>query len=337
MTEHTTGVMGSGCDGVQLYCGDSREITPRLPDSSIDLIVEDWPYFRVKDEWWDRQWNDEAAFLEWVGTLLEERQRLLAPNGSLYVFASPQMSARIECEVHRRFCVVNRIRWVKEAGWHKKAVPENLRSYLSPWEEIVFAEHHGADNYAKGEAGYVAKCDELRGFVFEPLRAYLAEEWERAGLKFAQANEACNTASMAARHFFSRSQWCLPTKEHYHALRAYANSHNHGGSYLRREYEDLRRPFSVTPERPYTDVWEYPTVQAYPGKHPCEKPLAMMEHIILTSSRPGDVVADFFMGHGTTAVAAQQQGRRFVGGDISAKWVEAARRWVTRPVQLALV
>ena len=51
----------------------------------------------------------------------------------------------------------------------------------------------------------------------------------------------------------------------------------------------------MTADVPYTDVWEFPPVQYYPGKHPCEKPAAMMEHIIRSSSRPGDVVADFFM------------------------------------------
>jgi len=85
---------------------------------------------------------------------------------------------------------------------------------------------------------------------------------------------------------------------------------------LRAEYELLRRPFSVTQEVPFTDVWLYPSVQAYPGKHPCEKPLAMMEHIIRTSSRPGDVVADFFMGSGSTGKAAIKLGRRFLGVEL---------------------
>ncbi|MCF5889805.1 site-specific DNA-methyltransferase [Aeromonas veronii] len=39
-----------------------------------------------------------------------------------------------------------------------------------------------------------------------------------------------------------------------------------------------------------------------------------MEHIIRTSSRPADVVADFFMGSGTAGKAAFRLGRRFIGG-----------------------
>jgi site-specific DNA-methyltransferase (adenine-specific) len=324
-----------------LYCGDSRDITPQLPDNSVDLFVEDWPYYRVKGEWWDRQWNDVDAFLAWVGELLEERRRLLKPNGSLYVFASPQMAARVECKVREHFNVLNRIVWAKpafstEAEMFRK---DDMRSYFPVTEYIFFAEHYGADNAAKGEAGYTAQCDQLRGFVFEPLRAYLAGEWERADLSFEDARQAvgCASGSGLPSHWFTRSQWLLPTEERYHQLRVYANAHNHGGEYLRREYEhlrreyeDLRRPFLATPERPYTDVWDFPTVQSYPGKHPCEKPVEMMEHIILTSSRPGATVVDFFMGHGTTALAAQKHGREFIGGDIMQSWVEATEKRLRR-------
>ena len=60
-------------------------------------------------------------------------------------------------------------------------------------------------------------------------------------------------------------------------------------------------------------------VQWYPGKHPCEKPLDLMRHIIEASSRPGDVVLDTFVGSGSTAIACRELGRVFVGcemGDV---------------------
>ena len=49
------------------------------------------------------------------------------------------------------------------------------------------------------------------------------------------------------------------------------------------------------------------------------KPEAVLERIIQVSSNPGDYVADFFLGGGTTAVVAKKLGRRFIGCDISAK------------------
>ena len=120
---------------MRLIHGDALEVARSLPDNSINLIVTDPPYYRVKGEWWDRQWDTADGFLAWLGEHLAEWQRVLKPNGSLYVFASPRMAARVEVEVGKRFEVLNRIRWIKEDGWHNKAQPEALRSFLSPWEK----------------------------------------------------------------------------------------------------------------------------------------------------------------------------------------------------------
>jgi len=200
---------------VELICGDCLQKMDELIEQGVevDAIITDPPYYKVKNESWDRQWNTPSQFLFFIRDLCNRWYDLLKPNGSLYCFASPQMAARVECIIRKRFNVLNRIRWVKNDGWHKIAKKKDLRSYLSNYEAIIFAEHYGADNIAKGKIGYRAKSDKLRGFIFEPLRAYLAGEWKRAGLKQKDANAACGTAGMA-RHYFNRSQWCLPTAKH---------------------------------------------------------------------------------------------------------------------------
>lgn len=75
----------------------------------------------------------------------------------------------------------------------------------------------------------------------------------------------------------------------------------------------LRRPFNVTKHVPYTDVWTHKPVAYYRGKHPCEKPSMMLEQIISASSKDGDLVADFFMGSGSTLKAAKKLGRFGLG------------------------
>jgi len=314
---------------INLHNVECLEFMKGMEDNSVDAIVTDPPYFGVKDDDWDNQWKNADHFIEWIGELSEQWQRILKPNGSLYCFASPRMAARVEVKISDRFEVLNRIRWTKGEGWHQKAEKEALRSYLSPWEEVIFAEHYNSDSIAKGEAGYVTKCDELRGFVFEPLREYLAAERDLAGWTTQMVNEAWmamrGTKGQMAGHWFERVQWALPTAKNYEWLRELFNAQ--GGEYLRREYEDLireyedlrreyedlRRPFNVTAEVPYTDVWTFRTVQAYEGKHVCEKPLALMEHIILASTRPDALVFDPFAGSGSTGIAAVLNGRRFLG------------------------
>jgi site-specific DNA-methyltransferase (adenine-specific) len=95
---------------------------------------------------------------------------------------------------------------------------------------------------------------------------------------------------------------------------------------LRREYEDLRRPFNVTAEVPNSDLWTFPTVTPFRGKHECEKPLAMFEHIIRTSSRENDTVLDCFVGSGTTARAAKNLNRSFIVADQQRKWCKVTQR-----------
>jgi len=59
---------------------------------------------------------------------------------------------------------------------------------------------------------------------------------------------------------------------------------------------------------------------------PTQKPRALLERIIGASSNPGDLVADFFSGSGTTAVSAARLGRRYLVSDQDPKAVEITNR-----------
>ena len=309
--------------GVTIYNGDCLDVLPRLPDNSVDLILTDPPYFKVKGDAWDNQWDKPADFLAWLDRVLVEFARILKANGSLYLFASPQMGARVECLVGGRFEVLTNIRWRKAGGYHKASCKEELRAFFPASETIIFAEHFGADNAAKGEAGYERKCDELRGFVFEPVRKYLDDERVRCGASKKDIEAA--TGTQMCSHWFTQSQWALPTAEHYATLQALFN--RSGGDFLRKEYDELRkeydelrRPFSVSAKVPYTDVWDFETVGNYPGKHVCEKPAAMLRHMIAASSKPGAVVLDAFGGSGSTANAARALGRSAISIELNERW-----------------
>lgn len=105
----------------------------------------------------------------------------------------------------------------------------------------------------------------------------------------------------------------------HHQLVASYDSLNRKYSELLDEFKSLRRYFSVSVSVPYTDVWMHKPVQFYPGKHPCEKPADMLRQIINASSRPGDLVADFFMGSGSTIKAAMALGRRALGVELESE------------------
>ncbi len=59
-------------------------------------------------------------------------------------------------------------------------------------------------------------------------------------------------------------------------------------------------------------------------KHPAQKPVRLLSHVIRIASNPGDVVFDPFMGVGSTGVAAEQCGRAFIGCEIDRRYYDAA-------------
>lgn len=58
------------------------------------------------------------------------------------------------------------------------------------------------------------------------------------------------------------------------------------------------------------------------GKHPTQKPEALLNRIVAASTNPGDVVLDPFLGSGTTGVAAVNLGRKFIGIDQSKEYLD---------------
>lgn len=60
-------------------------------------------------------------------------------------------------------------------------------------------------------------------------------------------------------------------------------------------------------------------------KHPTQKPLELMEYLIKTYTKPGDVVLDLTMGSGTTGVACKKLGRGFIGIEKNKEYFEIAK------------
>ena len=81
------------------------------------------------------------------------------------------------------------------------------------------------------------------------------------------------------------------------------------------------------------DWWYFPVVARMHNErsgYPTQKPEALLERIILASSNPGDLVADFFCGSGTTLAVASRLGRRFIGSDIAPRAVQTTRSRLVR-------
>lgn len=82
-------------------------------------------------------------------------------------------------------------------------------------------------------------------------------------------------------------------------------------------------------DKQMTDVWQMPTIGRWEkscGKHPTQKPLALLSRIILASTQTGQWILDPFAGSGTTGVASSLLGRRFLGIEQDPVFVEMSRK-----------
>ncbi len=77
------------------------------------------------------------------------------------------------------------------------------------------------------------------------------------------------------------------------------------------------------------NFWSIPTAplsEKKHGKHPSQKPLALMERIIHSATNPGDLVLDCFAGSGSTLVACQKLGRNFIGIEKDISYCEITQK-----------
>lgn len=81
-------------------------------------------------------------------------------------------------------------------------------------------------------------------------------------------------------------------------------------------------------DKQMTDVWRLPAIAKWEkscGKHPTQKPLALLARIILASTKPGAWILDPFSGSGTTGIAASLLDRRYLGLEIEQEYLEMSR------------
>lgn len=92
-------------------------------------------------------------------------------------------------------------------------------------------------------------------------------------------------------------------------------------------------------DKQMTDVWRLPAIAKWEkscGKHPTQKPLGVLTRLLQASTKPNDWVLDPFSGSGTTGIAANLLGRKYLGLEIEEEFLamSKARREELENLQL---
>lgn len=108
-------------------------------------------------------------------------------------------------------------------------------------------------------------------------------------------------------------------------------------------FNEIREPYALSAPRGYAkekyyhpygkvigDVWNIKMLgqddKTERCGYPTQKPLELIERIIKSSSNENDLVADFYLGSGTTAVACKKLNRNFIGCDIKKEAIEITNK-----------
>lgn len=324
-------------ENYKLFNGDCLEIMKTLPDKSVNLVLIDPPYNIGKDKW--DKWKTVEDYVEFMGKVFLEIQRVLKDNGSFYFFHNDFLQiVELQNLINKNteFVFKQMLVWNKRFNEAKNkgfldgfCEVENLRNYQQMCEYCLFYTFQDETGLKK------VKTDISN---FQSLRQYFRDYQQALGLNKKQIIEK---VGQRADHCFrwGSSQWDLPTKETYDDLSKIPLK----TSFQRQEYEELRQEYE---ELRYTfnNLKQHHSVMNYEiakkQGHITPKNVDMLEYLIRTSSNEGDLVLDCFMGSGSTGVAAINTNRNFIGIELDINYFDIVNQRmqnVLMPMDLEVV
>ena len=294
-----------------IICGDSLEVMRGVEDKSVKLIVADPPYNIGKAEW-DKIDN----YIEWCQSWILECQKVLADNGSFYIFHNDFMQIIDLASMIRdktEFVFKQLISWDKkhDNGFAiQRLANGTMRNYYGGFTEYILYYTF------QDETGLTTVMLDTNNFP--SMRGYFKALQEWLGLNLKAINRKLGHRKAEHCFYWKTTQWDMPTAETYQELiDGFEIDHWRGFreyESLRQEYESLRYTFNLTWVNDdlsgNANVWNYPNEKN--AQHPTQKPVALIENIIKHSSNEGDVILDPFAGSCTTAVACKNLNRRYI-------------------------
>ena len=314
-------------DNIQLFKGDCLEIMKNIESNSVNLVLIDPPYNIGKDKKWDK-WKTVDAYVEFMGQVFLECQRVLKDNGSFYFFHNDFLQiVELQNYINKNtdFIFNSFIIWDKgdfrALSWKNPSEKNNLRSWFNTCEYCLY--------YTFQDETGLNKIYDSKD-CFYTIKQYLKEEKKKSGysnkqlsLLFSQyTNKTGCLNRSVVEHYFQNTQWCFPTKDIYENVLQKTGFFQRPYESLRQEYESLRYTHNL--DTNHNNIWKSKAKRNSGKLHACEKPVDILERIIRTSSNEGDVVLDCFAGSGSTGIACINTNRNFIGIELDDKYFKIA-------------
>ena len=302
----------------KIHLMDNQEGIAKLADKSVNLIIADPPYYKIKGDF-DFEFKDFQEYQDFMEEQAKIYKRVLADNGSLFVYGHAKNIAYVQIIFDKYFNLVNNLVLEKQK---LKIEMFDLRSFPERTQErILFYSNE------IGQTG-LEKILEENIKPLHPFAKYLQEEFKKAGVTNKEISKLFPSATGGLTGCVSN--WLngdnVITENQYNTIRKYL-----GENYLRREYEDLRRededlrrPFNN--RKKLTDVMRY-SQESHISKqfdHDTIKPEKLTLDLIETTTKENDLVLIPFGGSGTECVCAMRLKRQWVAFENKKKYFDIA-------------
>lgn len=300
---------------VTLHHGDATSVLGGLAAESVDCIVTSPPYFGLRDYGVAGQLGAEATPAEYVENmraLFAEARRVLADDGTLWLNLGDSYSGN-GGGPHGGILTGDKIRRGSPRRTLSDLPPKNLLGI--PWRVA----------FALQDDGWILRND----IIWAKPNGMPNSVTDRLATK----HEHIFLFTKSPRYWFDLDPIRDPHSEA--SIARYAKpirfTHPSADNNGQRGQIDGGH----TPERGVNpgDVWLLPTVP-FTEAHFAVMPPALAERCVQAGCKPGGTVLDPFSGSGTTGLAAAKHGRRYVGIDLSADYLDLSLR--TRLQQPAL-
>ena len=288
-------------EGITLWQGDCLELMKNIPDGSVDLVLCDLPY-AATDFLWDVIIPCDKLFAEY--------RRILKQNANIVLFCQqPFTTTLINGAFKTEFS--HSLVWKKN---NKTRAKSSKTVPLSAYEEIIVFRVNKVGNKSRHKR----------------LREYFTGELAKCGYSVKELEELIPNRS--AHHWFRfSSDFRIPTEWNYKRLQEITGCFSEQYESIRKEFDEERKNFcTYNPQGENCNVLFYNVPSTKERYHPTQKPVDLLEHLILSYSNEGETVLDNCMGSGSTGVACANTNRRFIGIELDEGYFNIAKERIKK-------
>ena len=316
---------------IRLYNDDCLNTFKLIEDKTIDLILIDPPYNIGKDKW--DKWATVELYVEFMGKVFKECERVLKDNGSFYFFHNDFLQmVELQNYINKntKFIFKSLITVSKSDNNYIKDLYGNaecFRNYLNINEYCLF--------YTFQDGKHMRGLMNEKTEVFKPIFDYFSNEQLKTGLNNKELDDVMGRKS-AFSYFKKRTSHGIefPVEKHYKKLQETGyfqkpyEKLKEEYEKIKQEYEKLRYTFNAKKGKENNLIYSFRSDKR--NEHPTQKPVALLEEIIRISSNENDLVLDCFMGSGSTGVACANTNRKFIGIEKEGRYFSIAKERIEK-------